>query len=416
MTRRAKLTIAVIFTVTLILGGIAIYQAMVWDQRQAFRAAWAAYLDAGGPASLDAIELPVVPDEENAGPHYRTAWKAIEQMENWWTLSSRISATLTGEDHDELLTDEEQRELLAQHETMLREVIEISRMTHCVWNAAMYDPQSGQIQFNIELPWHGPGGLVGNLLCLRAITLAEEGRFDEADESLAAALRLADHLAEPPLMITLLSRAGLQSHVFRVIERIHGRSGRASPKLAAALHEIDPRRGAKQALLIEGLMVQMPAQELRSMVTTMDHQNPPRSSMRNMTKQRTAYLERLLHNAEIIETSPAARVPQVIVEPDSIFDSNQRLMEYLSLPYTYFDQRLSRAEVERELTRNALTILDYLERNGTVPDDGLQPTDDPVTGKPLRYERLSDTEFTLSSDSEFRQQRLHWNGSRHDPD
>ncbi len=414
MTRRAKLTIAAIMTVTLILGGIAIYQAMVWDQRQAFDAAWAAYLDAGGPPSVDAIELPAVPDEENAGPHYRTAWGSLEPIGYRWTLALRISSALRGEEHDDPLTDEERRELVAEHETMLREVIEISRMKQCVWNPALFDLPPGQTQFDIELPWLGPGGLVGQLLCLRAITLAEEGRFDEVDESLVAALRLAEHLAEPPMTVTLLSRARLQSDVFRAIERIHGRAGRASPKLAAALHEIDPRRGARQAFLVEGLRVQIPARQLRSMTTTMDYRSPPRSSMRDMTKQRTVYLERLLFNAEIIETSPAARVSQVIIDPGYSFSSKQRLMEDLSPPYSYYDQQLSRAEVERELTRNALTILEYLERNGTVPDVGLQPTDDPVTGNPLRYDRLSDTEFSLTSDSEFRQQRLHWNGSRHD--
>jgi hypothetical protein len=402
------------FALLLIVGAMSIYFAWRADQRAAFDRLWQDYLDAGGPASVSEIELAEVPDDENAATLYDRAWGGNETPAAPWDAetSNRIRATLfDNTPHEaEPLTTDEIAELLQRHAGEIELVIEGSRREMCAWNPAMLDVE---VHYDVLLPWISPGGSFAEMLCLRAMHAHEAGRTDEVDESLTAALRLADHLAEPPFAIPMLVRAAVQHSVLRTIERLYRAGGEVSDELRAAIEAINPRAGAQQMVLYEGLTAKLSRRQIEDLLEQTAHHVPPDAPWQRPTmagwhemRDRSLYLELVLHNAPLMEITPADRTG-VLREPTD--ESWSVLVRRLHLAPSSLDRNLAVAEARQRLAIAAFDLRAHQREHGEYPDpeDWTMPRD-PMTRNTMHYQRTDDGGILLQSDVEHRGERFEW--------
>lgn len=404
MTRKSLITTT--FVLAPIAAGVAIV-AVLWQVRSAraaqeFDEAKQAYIDAGGWASLDDIELPDVPDDENAATLYRTVWPKAEAWRDrhGWGVTNRLAATLPGEGagHHQPFSDDEVAQILTEFDDALDVVVEASRRDACVWNAQMFQTEP---LWEVLLPWVSPGGIYSRLLCLRAIDRAEHERWDDAGDDLLAALRLAEHLCEPPMQIGMRIRSDVQHAVLRTVEQIYRDGPLPDASVVAAIERVDVRAGGRQAMLFEGMLAMMDRADIRDFLKVIAPPPQHTGERWRPAADRAMVLKDSVHNASLIESTIAERDGELRGERDEPWS---RLAQTMFLSIDRFDSELARTEALQRLALTAIDLRRHRAEHGEYPESWPMP-DDPVTGDAMQYERTDDG-FTLRSDAAFAIDRM----------
>lgn len=404
MTRKSLITTT--FVLAPIAAGVAIV-AVLWQVRSAraaqeFDEAKQAYIDAGGWASLEDIELPDVPDDENAATLYRTVWPKAEAWRDrhGWGGTNRLAATLTGDGagHHQPFSDDEAAQILTEFDDALDVVVEASRRDACVWNAQMFQTER---LWDVLLPWVSPGGIYSRLLCLRAIDRAEHERWDDAGDDLLAALRLAEHLCEPPMQIGMRIRSDVQHAVLRTVEQIYRDGPLPDASVVAAIERVDVRAGGRQAMLFEGMLAMMDRADIRDFLKVIAPPPQHTGERWRPAADRAMVLKDSVHNASLIESTIAERDGELRGERDEPWS---RLAQTMFLSIDRFDSELARTEALRRLALAAIDLRRHRAEHGEYPESWPMP-DDPVTGDAMQYERTDDG-FTLRSDAAFAIDRM----------
>jgi DNA-directed RNA polymerase specialized sigma24 family protein len=165
---------------------------------------------AAWPLTLAAAP-PRVPDEQNAALVYERTLPRLADRDDWpeavltttWTVGADPQA------------DQQVRQLLRGKRDVLQRLHRAAALpgyyTERPWQSPSFDWLMPQLQHTRS---------AGHLLCADAILRAGDGDVAGALIDLNTALRMADHLAEEPLLINVLVSVAVQKSTLQVFERV----------------------------------------------------------------------------------------------------------------------------------------------------------------------------------------------------
>ena len=187
---------------------------------------------AGYPVTLSQLDesYAMPPFAENAADRITEAFAQIQlpegQAKERIPLLGRAQLPPRGQRPDEnttLLTGE----LLRDNEAALRLLREGAAMPHCRYPIDLTEGLA------LELPHLKHFKDAAGLLCLEAVWCAEHGDAERATDAIATSLKVADTLAEEPVIISQLVRQSCKSRTVSTLEAVLNRTSPTGERLSA---------------------------------------------------------------------------------------------------------------------------------------------------------------------------------------